>query len=94
MKWRSRWGLRSFNYGSGKAVSEEFGSFSRRNRRSCNIGKTDQEVNKLAEKSSYKQEVAQAVAWAKAKGVSNGQDLNKLVTRAQLLLMLYRALNK
>jgi peptidoglycan LD-endopeptidase CwlK len=51
------------------------------------------EVAKLeAKQSAYELELEKAVEWAKKNGVSNGERLNEPATRAQVLLMLYRAL--
>lgn len=43
-------------------------------------------------KSTYELELEKAIAWAKKNGVSNCERLNEPATRAQVLLMLYRAL--
>jgi peptidoglycan LD-endopeptidase CwlK len=43
-------------------------------------------------KTAYELELEKAIAWAKKNGVSNCERLNEPATRAQVLLMLYRAL--
>jgi N-acetylmuramoyl-L-alanine amidase len=56
---------------------------------------TPKEVTKLTTnqpKTAYELELEKAIAWAKKNGVSNCERLNEPATRAQVLLMLYRAL--
>jgi peptidoglycan LD-endopeptidase CwlK len=57
------------------------------------LSKLNEEVIKMSNaQKEHKDELAEAVAWAKEKGISNGERLNEPATRAQVLLMLYRAL--
>ncbi|MBM7702318.1 N-acetylmuramoyl-L-alanine amidase [Metabacillus iocasae] len=44
--------------------------------------------------SSHDTEQEKAIQWAKAQGISNGEQLHKPLTRAQGIVMMYRALNK
>jgi N-acetylmuramoyl-L-alanine amidase len=56
---------------------------------------TPKEAVKLAAKqpkSAYELELEKAVEWARKHGISDGERLNEPATRAQVLLMLYRAL--
>jgi N-acetylmuramoyl-L-alanine amidase len=55
--------------------------------------KAKQKVKSVV-KTAYKAELEKAVSWAKLKGISNGEKLNEPCTRAQVILMLYRALAK
>jgi peptidoglycan L-alanyl-D-glutamate endopeptidase CwlK len=53
-----------------------------------------QSIQKEEPKTEYDIELEKAVKWAKEKGISNGERLNEPCTRAQIILMLYRALGK
>ncbi|WP_214484316.1 N-acetylmuramoyl-L-alanine amidase [Bacillus sp. SM2101] len=57
------------------------------------IGHTYKPVETEPAQITYEQELAEAVAWAKAMGISNGERLDEACTRAQVVTMLYRALS-
>lgn len=50
--------------------------------------------HKEPEKTSYEEELADAVAWAKSEGISDGSRPNDEAKRSEVILMLYRLFNK
>ena len=59
------------------------------------LSKINEEVIKMSnDQKTQEDEVAKAVAWAKEKGISNGERLNEPASREQVIMMLYRALGK
>lgn len=50
--------------------------------------------HKEPHKTSYEEELENAVSWAKSKGISDGSRLNDEAKRSEVILMLYRLFNK